>query len=99
MAQVILISKGTGGDLFPFLQFGKSLRGRGHAVKVLTHWPFEGAVRKSGLDFAALDTPDMFNPEAGENLLASLPRDLKVPPKHLDLSKALDETDLIASHC
>ncbi|MET0624309.1 MAG: glycosyltransferase [Pyrinomonadaceae bacterium] len=58
MANIVLVTKGTNGDLFPFLGIGKALKARGHDVVVVTNWYGEQEVSKAGLDFVALDNPD-----------------------------------------
>jgi UDP:flavonoid glycosyltransferase YjiC (YdhE family) len=58
MANIVLVTKGTGGDLFPFLRIGQTLKARGHVVVLVTHWYSEQKVLRSGLNFAALDNPE-----------------------------------------
>jgi rhamnosyltransferase subunit B len=58
MANIVLVTKGTGGDLFPFLRIGKTLKARGHRVVLVTHWYSEREVLRAGLDFAALDNAE-----------------------------------------
>jgi rhamnosyltransferase subunit B len=79
MAKMILVTKGTGGDLFPFLRIGRALEARGHEVVLLSHWYYAERVARAGLRFAALDTPaevplyeeqTTVNPQHGRNALA-----------------------------
>lgn len=58
MANIVLVTKGTGGDLFPFLRIGKTLKARGHRVVLVTHWYSQQEVLRAGLDFAALDNAE-----------------------------------------
>jgi len=58
MANIVLVTKGTGGDLFPFLRIGQALKARGHGVVLVTHWYSEQEVLRAGLNFAALDNPE-----------------------------------------
>src|SRR5512145_3525324 len=66
--RVILLTRGTGGDFYPFLQVGKALRGRGHEVIFMTHGHYGEKVRAAGLDFAPIDQPEDF-----ESLLEQTP--------------------------
>lgn len=54
MATVLLITQGTGGDLYPFIQIGRGLRSRGHEVTLITQPHFEEEVRGAGFDFASI---------------------------------------------
>ncbi|MGC1376179.1 MAG: glycosyltransferase [Anaerolineales bacterium] len=58
MANILLTTHGTYGDLFPFLRFGKTLKERGHAVTLVTHCVFAEHAARAGLEFAAIDTPE-----------------------------------------
>lgn len=68
MARMVMITKGTGGDLFPFLRIGTLLQARGHDVILMTHGPYEDRVRRAGLEFVALDRNDEF-----EQLVEAMP--------------------------
>jgi rhamnosyltransferase subunit B len=56
MTQIVMITKGSGGDVYPFAALGRSLQGRGHEVTVATHCVYEDRIRQSGLGFLSLDT-------------------------------------------
>ncbi len=60
MSNILLITKGTAGDLFPFLRMGKDLKQRGNTVTVLSHWFLEEEAKRAGLNYVALDTPEDF---------------------------------------
>lgn len=55
MARVLLISHGTGGDLFPFMRIASRLKDRGHEVTLVTNRSFEGVVGRAGFRFRALE--------------------------------------------
>lgn len=71
--RILIFPMGSAGDVHPFLGIGRALRGRGHDVRVVVNSYFEGAVRKSGLEFDSLgsieefkrvlDNPDLWNPQ------------------------------------
>jgi len=58
MANILLTSVGTAGDILPLIRIGSRLRRRGHAVTLLSHAFFGAAAAEAGLAFAALDTAD-----------------------------------------
>jgi rhamnosyltransferase subunit B len=66
MANMLLLSRGTGGDIFPFIQLGKVMRDRGHAVTVMTNCLFAVIVQEAKLDFLALDSVDDTEPSPQE---------------------------------
>lgn len=78
MANALLVTKGTGGDLMPFLGIGSRLKARGHAVTLLTHCYYKDMVRRAGLDFAALDTTEEFEQFIKDGPLLNNPRDIPV---------------------
>ncbi|RKR92261.1 UDP:flavonoid glycosyltransferase YjiC (YdhE family) [Micromonospora pisi] len=60
MATVLLVSHGTHGDVWPMIHLGAGLRGRGHAVTLLTHTPYGDPVRRAGLRFVPIDTAEEY---------------------------------------
>lgn len=63
MGKAILLTQGTGGDLYPFMQIARGLRARGHDVTLITQPNFEEEIRNAGFDFAS-----MFQPGHAETL-------------------------------
>ncbi|MEW6020750.1 MAG: glycosyltransferase [Pseudomonadota bacterium] len=71
-SDIVLVTIGSAGDLFPFLKMGLALREAGHKVSFLgpdQHGPY---VREAGLPFhglpadeAVLDHPDLWHPTRG----------------------------------
>lgn len=97
MAKMLLMVRGSGGDLFPFLQIGKALQGRGHSVTVLTHAGYAPLVQHWGLYFTALDTFDEFEGMAGDQaLLTRRPEDIVAFYRRHILPGLRAECDLIA---
>ncbi|HEX5506648.1 MAG TPA: nucleotide disphospho-sugar-binding domain-containing protein [Thermomicrobiales bacterium] len=78
--RVLLAALGSAGDVHPLLGIGLALRGRGHAVTLVTNEAFEGPARRLGLDFIALGTradaarmmrdPDLWHPTRGFGVIA-----------------------------
>lgn len=58
MANVLLVTQGTGGDLHPFIGIGRALLARGHRTTVITHERLAGDVGRAGLEFAPLDSAE-----------------------------------------
>src|SRR5690242_13301935 len=57
MANLLLLTPGTDGDVLPFVRLGRALHARGHRVAVLTHGDYTDVVQAAGLAFVALDPP------------------------------------------
>ncbi|MBW4028778.1 MAG: glycosyltransferase family 1 protein [Acidobacteria bacterium] len=55
MANVILSTLGTGGDVYPFLSLGIQLRARGHRVTLVTNAIYADAAQHAGIGFAPID--------------------------------------------
>jgi len=60
MANILLVTLGTAGDVLPFVRIGQALTVRGHRVSLLTHSRYAGLAQRAGLEFAPLDQPDAF---------------------------------------
>ncbi len=102
MAKFVLVTKGTGGDLFPFLRIGKELLARGHGAVVLSNWYHGRETRHAGLDFVPLDDPAEAPPE--ETLAArDFRRQLADTPRLAafgqPLSKGVADFEAIAAQC
>lgn len=52
--KVALVTLGSVGDLYPFLEMGRVLRQAGHEVHVLTQAPYQAMVEAEGLHFNAI---------------------------------------------
>ncbi|HEV2863965.1 MAG TPA: condensation domain-containing protein [Pyrinomonadaceae bacterium] len=92
------MTKGTGGDIYPFVQLAKSLKARGHEVSLLTHRFFEGVVGRAGINFVAIDAAAgserrvLFNP-----VLTDM-RDLLAAMRESVATDLASEYDLIRRH-
>lgn len=58
MANILVLTQGTGGDLHPFIRISCELNRRGHRVTLITHGRFADEVHHYGLEFAPLDRPE-----------------------------------------
>lgn len=69
MGHAVVVTKGTRGDLAPFVSLGAALKDRGHDVLLVSHCGFRNLVEGAGLHFEPLDTEDEW---------ASYQRDIKL---------------------
>ena len=60
MAQILLDTHGSGGDINPFLALGIEMRRRGHAVTLISNQRFEPAALHAGISFAPSSSSDDF---------------------------------------
>src|SRR5438309_1220661 len=61
MAKIVILTKGSCGDLFPFLSAANALSKRGHDVVFLTHCSYKELVTETGVQFLPLDSVDECN--------------------------------------
>jgi UDP:flavonoid glycosyltransferase YjiC (YdhE family) len=79
--RTLIVALGSGGDVDPAIGLGRLLRQEGLDVTVITHGPYQGAVERAGLDFAAVDneqeyarslqSPGLVDGEKAMDLLAN----------------------------
>ncbi|MFZ6029972.1 MAG: glycosyltransferase [Chloroflexota bacterium] len=104
----ILLTRGTEGDLLPFLQIGKALKQRGHSVVFMTHVEYAQKVKASGLDYVPVghvnDFDELISQKASfhardfvAGLKQGLPSLLSGYERHRDLFDGGD-TLLVAHH-
>ena len=60
MSDIILVTHWTGGDVYPFIRYGRLLHSEGHNVTIFTHCKYEQDALNSGLRFVAVDTPEEY---------------------------------------
>lgn len=60
MADIVLITHWTGGDVYPFIRMGRLLYKEGHKVTLFTHCVYEQKATEAGLSFVAIDTPEEY---------------------------------------
>jgi rhamnosyltransferase subunit B len=99
MADFLMTTKGTAGDVIPLLGIGSALQHRGHTVTLFTHGYFEALVKKAGLGFVPLDTLEEFNRFVADGPLLNDP--LGYPQffqRHI-LPKVRFEYQTLRDHC
>jgi rhamnosyltransferase subunit B len=58
MANVLLLTWGTGGDIRPMARIGSGLKARGHEVTLITSDAYADVARQAGLQFAGLESAE-----------------------------------------
>ena len=99
MANILLMVKGSEGDVFPFIQIGEALRMRHHTVTLFTHCYYEDVVRKAGLDFISLDTPQALEQMLKDQHLFVDPSQIATYYRRHIIPRILTEYELIAAQC
>jgi rhamnosyltransferase subunit B len=56
MANVLLLTWDSGGDVVPMMRIGGGLKARGHTVTLVANSVYQGHARQADLNFAALDS-------------------------------------------
>ncbi|MBO9596442.1 MAG: glycosyltransferase [Cohnella sp.] len=60
MANFVLSTHMTNGDVLPFLRLASALRKRGHQATLVTHGAFAPLAAKAGIDFRGIDEPEEY---------------------------------------
>ena len=60
MLRVIIISKGSAGDINPYTGIGQALKERGHDVHLIANDHFRLTIEKAGLNFISMGTEDEY---------------------------------------
>jgi UDP:flavonoid glycosyltransferase YjiC (YdhE family) len=96
---IILYTKGSGGDVFPFIRCGQELTRRGHQVTLMTHCVYEARAKNISLDFVALDSPQEYEKFLGDQELLNSPRGIPEFLRRHSLSTASSEYQLVSQTC
>src|SRR5882757_6598400 len=70
----VLFTKGTMGDLVPFIALGRALLRRGHRVTLVTHGHYVRVAEMSGFEFVAIDGGAEFVEFVAQGALLNTPR-------------------------
>lgn len=96
---VILFTRGTMGDIYPFLRMGESLKLKGLKVTLVSNYCYREYAEKSGFVFVSLDDKESFeilnNPDAHtdrekklrlfkDHIIANIPREVGLVERVLD---------------
>jgi rhamnosyltransferase subunit B len=99
MANIILVTKGTYGDVVPFLVLGRALRHRGNHVTLISHCHYRDAVLLENLDFDSWDDERQYWDFIRDGPLLDTPRGMReFASKHI-VPQFAREFHVIRSHC
>lgn len=97
MANILVITRGTRGDIVIFIALAKALHNQGHSVTFLTHSFYSQLAKDSNLDFIALDTEEKFNQFIEDGYLLNSPSGITTFfEKHI-LNSVLSDYEIIKS--
>jgi len=105
MANVVMTTHWTGGDVYPFIRIGSALNQRyGHKVTLVTHSYYEESARRAGLEFTPFDTPQewaefLIDDAKIGNPLANLQGVVDFRTKYQNESRFMHEYGILAPHC
>ncbi len=104
MANILLVTHWTSGDVMPFIKLGESLNKQGHDVTIFTHCIYRDKAIGKGLNFEALDTMTEYQEMVRDFPLLSDPIGnlegaLNFQRKHHGHTRCLREVKLIQNHC
>jgi rhamnosyltransferase subunit B len=99
VAQILIVTKGTAGDVVPFLEIGAALRRRGNGVLLLTHSHYGSVAQQLELPFEPLDTPAQFGAFVNDGPLLDTPAGfLTFADRHI-FPRVKAEVELLERHC
>ncbi|MBU3108713.1 glycosyltransferase [Clostridium gasigenes] len=85
MANILLITHGSGGDVIPFIKIGRILKNEGYDVSILTHCRYEKEAKINGLDFVAIDTYEEYKEKNGK--LTNLADAIKESKEYIEFNR------------
>ena len=102
---VVIVTIGSAGDLFPFLRIGTTLRDLGHRVSCIAPWLHQPYVEQAGLPFhgvdidaAVLDDPDLWHPLRGFGVVWRATRPAMAQVQALAVPLLTSTRSLIIAH-
>ncbi|MCL2719075.1 MAG: glycosyltransferase [Lachnospiraceae bacterium] len=104
MANILIVTHWTGGDVIPFIRMGKVLKQNKHDVTIFTHCVYEKLAVESGLQFVALDTEEEHR-EMTDNLMLlsdpihNLQGTVTFNEKFHNYEKLINEYEKIIAYC
>lgn len=73
-ATVIMVARGTSGDIVPMIEIARSLARRGSRIVFVTHCSYRDRVEALGVAFIPLDTPEEYQSFISDGPLLNEPR-------------------------
>lgn len=104
MANLLLVTNGTGGDVIPFINLGRILKNAGHDVLIFTHCTYKEIIKNNGLGFVSIDSYEEYQEK--NDRLCQLSDPINNPDEYLEFNikyfgadKTYKEYMLISQHC
>ncbi len=97
MANVLLITRGTRGDIIGCVAIARALRNRGHKVVLLTNSFYSDLAKEAGLEFVALDTKEQFNQLIEDGHLLNNPTGISTFFERNILSSVISDYEIVKS--
>jgi rhamnosyltransferase subunit B len=99
MKNIVLVTKGSYGDLVPFLAIGEALKRRGNDVILISNCHYEGAARKVGLAFDSWDTPSQYQAFISDGYLLDSPTGIREFADRHIFPQLEREYSVLEKHC
>lgn len=99
MNKIILVTKGSYGDLVPFLALGETLKRRGNAVTLITHLSYKETVERLGLQFDSWDDAEQYKAFIADGHLLDSPHGIKEFCNRHIFPTLQSEYAVIRNHC
>jgi UDP:flavonoid glycosyltransferase YjiC (YdhE family) len=99
MSKIILVTKGTYGDVVPFIAIGVALKQRAHRVKLLTQSHYKPLAELSGLEFDSWDSEEQYRAFVADGALLDDVRGIKLFAERHLFPTVVSETKVIEKHC
>jgi UDP:flavonoid glycosyltransferase YjiC (YdhE family) len=96
LSDVVLVTRGSKGDLYPFLQIGKTFKEKGHRVILITDHFYQEYASDHGFDFVSLDDQASKSLNGMPEFYGSLPALLKLYEERI-IPRIKQELKLIES--
>jgi rhamnosyltransferase subunit B len=99
MQKIVIVTKGTYGDVVPFLSIGMALRARGNNVVFVSQCHYEWAARRVGLEFDSWDTKEQYDAFVCDGAKLDTPHEMKEFARTHIFPQLKDEYEVIRKHC
>lgn len=104
MANIVLVTHGTGGDVKPFIKLGIILKDLNHEVTIITHCIYQEEAKKNFLNFVAIDNYEEYKERTEKlSILSDAIKELKeyseFNKKYCGFSQLYKEYKIIRNYC
>ena len=97
MANILLITRGTRGDIIGCVAIARALQNRGHKVVLLTNSFYAELAKEAGLEFIALDTKEQFNQLIEDGHLLNNPTGISTFFERNILNSVISDYEIVKS--